>query len=149
MQSFFRGVDEGNFPKLDDRDDLWKLLVTITERKAYHQTKHAHRKKRGGGTVRGDSIFVDRNDSERTNIDGAVAAPDPTPEFAAEISEQLQHLFDKLEDESLRQVAALKIEGYSNDEMAEKKVARNGCSALEIKASEKCLIRLFSTHLNP
>src|SRR5262249_22722064 len=32
--NFCRGVEQGRFPKLHDRDDLWRLLFVITERKA-------------------------------------------------------------------------------------------------------------------
>ncbi len=34
FDSFFRGAEAGRFPQLNDRDDLWHLLVTITARKA-------------------------------------------------------------------------------------------------------------------
>ena len=34
FHSFYRGASQGRFPKLNDRHDLWKLLVTITCRKA-------------------------------------------------------------------------------------------------------------------
>src|SRR4051794_4209154 len=30
FKSFCRGVEKQRFPDLNDRDDLWKLLVTIT-----------------------------------------------------------------------------------------------------------------------
>ena len=33
MFSFCRGLEEGRFQDLEDRDDLWRLLVTITARK--------------------------------------------------------------------------------------------------------------------
>ena len=34
---FFRGVSEGRFPRLNDRDNLWRLLVVLTARKAIDQ----------------------------------------------------------------------------------------------------------------
>ena len=34
LNSFFEGVAQGRFPLLCDRDDLWRLLVHITARKA-------------------------------------------------------------------------------------------------------------------
>src|SRR5262245_15997347 len=34
FDSFCRGAACGRYPRLDDRDDLWRLLVVITERKA-------------------------------------------------------------------------------------------------------------------
>src|SRR5262245_852190 len=53
FHSFFRAVADGRFPQLDDRDSLWRLLVTITARKAIRQHLHEHRQKRGGGTPDG------------------------------------------------------------------------------------------------
>jgi hypothetical protein len=33
LDSFFRGVERDRYPQLHDRDDLWRLLVVLTERK--------------------------------------------------------------------------------------------------------------------
>src|SRR4051812_18246510 len=46
FDSFCRGAGQGRFPHLDDRDDLWRLLVTITARKALHLRRDEGRKKR-------------------------------------------------------------------------------------------------------
>src|SRR6516225_7429129 len=51
FDSFCRGAEAGRFPRLDDRDDLWQLLVTITARKAYQLALHNRRRKRGGDAV--------------------------------------------------------------------------------------------------
>jgi DNA-directed RNA polymerase specialized sigma24 family protein len=53
--SFCRGAGVGRFPLLHDRDNLWPLLVRITERKAIDQLRHEGRAKRGRGKVRGES----------------------------------------------------------------------------------------------
>src|SRR3954465_5561040 len=47
FHSFFRGVAGGRFPRLDDRDNLWKLLVVITARKAVDQLAREHARRRG------------------------------------------------------------------------------------------------------
>src|SRR5262245_36481381 len=46
--SLCRGVRHGRFPQLSDRDDLWRLLVLLTARKAWHCRRDARRPKRGG-----------------------------------------------------------------------------------------------------
>ena len=48
FHSFFRGVDAGRFPKLEDRDDLWQILVVLTTRKAANQLKREKRDKTHG-----------------------------------------------------------------------------------------------------
>src|SRR4051794_39017001 len=39
FDSFCRGVARGQFPRLTDRDDLWRLLVVLTVRKAFDQVE--------------------------------------------------------------------------------------------------------------
>jgi hypothetical protein len=40
FDSFCRGAEQGRFPQLSDRDDLWRLLFVITERKAIDLVNH-------------------------------------------------------------------------------------------------------------
>ena len=61
FETFFRRAKEGQFPELADRDDLWQVLVAITERKAINQLRSEGRLKRGGGNVRGESVFYVRS----------------------------------------------------------------------------------------
>ena len=51
FNSFCDGAARGKFPQLADRDDLWRLLVVITARKAMAQANRNARLKRGGGRV--------------------------------------------------------------------------------------------------
>ena len=50
---------------------------------------------------------------------GQVAGNEPTPEFAVQVGEQCAQLLDCLDDDVLRQVAIAKLEGYTNNEIAE------------------------------
>ncbi len=118
FDSFCRGAQAGRFPQLADRDDLWQVLVMLTARKASNQVKHDRRQKRGGGNVRGESVFQ-YNAEERAGID-AIVGSEPTPEFAGDITEECRRLFDLLGDVTLRTVAQHKMEGCTNDEIAEK-----------------------------
>ena len=118
FHSFYRGATAGRFPRLDDRHDLWRLLVTITTRKAVAQMRRAYRQKRGGGRVRGESVFVRRGDSSQGPGIAEVLGPEPTPEVAALVAEQCGQLLERLNDETLRQIALYKLEGYTNEEIA-------------------------------
>ncbi|HEY2784002.1 MAG TPA: ECF-type sigma factor [Fimbriiglobus sp.] len=53
-----------------------------------------------------------------------VVRNEPSPEFAAQVAEEYERLLGLLDDESLRKVAVWKMEGLTNDEIAE----RLGCS---------------------
>jgi RNA polymerase sigma factor (sigma-70 family) len=118
--SFFRGISRGRFPQLNDRDNLWRLLVVITARKALDQIAHERSQKQGGGTLLGESQIS----SKRADWDDAaieqVVGEEPTPEFAAQVAEQYHRLLEMLGDETLRQVAVWKMEGLTNDEVAER-----------------------------
>src|SRR6185436_2726764 len=45
FDSFCKGATDGRFPELNDRDNLWRILVTITARKAYQLNLKNQRKK--------------------------------------------------------------------------------------------------------
>jgi hypothetical protein len=49
FDSFYRAAERGRFPQLNDRHDLWQLLVLVTERKAIDLIHHERRARRGGG----------------------------------------------------------------------------------------------------
>ena len=52
FDSFCQGVEQGQFSRLQDRDDLWHILAVITVRKAVDLVQHERRQKRGGGRLR-------------------------------------------------------------------------------------------------
>lgn len=110
FDSFCRGLKEGRFPDLQDRDNLWKLLVVLTARKASHLVRDEHRLKRGGNQK-----------TEAAEELASIVSTEPTPEFAAEVAENCQRLLDLLGDDELRTIALQKMEGFSNDEIAEQR----------------------------
>ena len=55
FESLCRGVTEGRFVRLGGRDELWRLMATITARKAADRIEREGRQKRGGGRVRGEA----------------------------------------------------------------------------------------------
>ena len=115
FDSFCHGVALGRFPKLDDRDDLWRLLFVITARKARDQVRYETRPVRGGGKVAPASVV-----GGEVDLLAATAGRGPTPEFAAEVADECRRLLAALPDEQLRQLAVWKMEGFTNAEIAEK-----------------------------
>ena len=136
FHSFCQGSTRGRFPRLDDRDNLWRLLVTITAHKALDQVRRQARQKRGGGRVLVGSAQAGGED----DTDGAglvqVVGQEPTPQFAAMVTDECRRLLVALDDETLRQVALLRMEGYSDEEIA----SRVDCS-LRTVSRKLALIR--------
>ena len=118
MHSFYQGMVNHKFDYVHNRDDLWKLLVTITARKATARRRSYFAQKRGGGQVRGESIFEVPED-EQGGI-ARILGKEPTPEFAVSVAENCRQMLDQLQDETLRQVALWTLEGYRTEEIAEK-----------------------------
>lgn len=117
---FFVQVRQNRFPKLDDRHDLWQVLCMLVDRRAVDQIKKGNAKKRGGGAVRGESVFLERDGSALPA--GLAGIPDmmPTADFEQELSEALRARLDSFENNEHRQVALLKMQGFTNDEIANK-----------------------------
>jgi DNA-directed RNA polymerase specialized sigma24 family protein len=136
FDSFCRSAQQGRFPNLADRDDLWRLLMVITARKASRLLRDAARHKRGGGKVQTEADLPDSPEETEEGWLTRVVGREPTPEFAAQVAEECQRLFDLLPDENLRAIALWQMEGLTVDEIA----ARVGRSARTV-ARKLSLIR--------
>jgi DNA-directed RNA polymerase specialized sigma24 family protein len=118
FDSFCAGVARNRFPQLDDRDDLWRLLVCLAVRKTVDQARRAGRLKRGGGRILGEATLGGPGEPKgATGLDGLIG-PEPTPEFAAMVAEEHRRLLAILDDETLRRIALRKMEGYTLKEIA-------------------------------
>jgi len=113
------GADQGRFPKLEDREDLWAVLLTVTKGKVTDQIRHLTRRKRGGGDVRGHSVLGYKANGEPVDFSECVN-DELTPEFLTQLDEEHQRLLDMLRDDNHRNIAVWRMEGYSNDEIAER-----------------------------
>lgn len=102
FHSFCIRAADGKFPVLEDRVDLWKVLATITVRKASRVVRRERRRR-----LLGDASAVED-------------CPDggPAPDFAIISQQEVQRLFDLLGDDQLREVAYCKLEGESNQQIA-------------------------------
>jgi DNA-directed RNA polymerase specialized sigma24 family protein len=133
FDSFCRGVAEGRFPRLSDRNNLWSVLVTLTARKAIDLAQHEGRRKRGGGRVGGGSALAE------------VAGREPAPAFAAEVAEEFRRLLGRLEDPELREVALAKLEGYTNAEIAR----RLGCAEVTVERRLRLIRKSWEKEIAP
>jgi DNA-directed RNA polymerase specialized sigma24 family protein len=135
FENFCRGVQEGRFPRLADRDDLWQVLVMLTARQSNRLRQQEARQKRGGGKVQPEAD-LHGEDAHRL---AEVIGPEPTPEFAAEVVEEYRRLLDKLGDAELCSVAVWKMEGYTLEEIA----ARLGRSLRTVERKVQLIRKLW------
>ena len=119
FESLCRGAKGGKFTELTDGQDLWKLLCTLARRKAARHRSHGNAAKRGGGDVRGHSVF-ERAGADSGGTFDQVGGVEPTPEFLAILRDQHEYLMAALPNDSLREVAQLILEGHTNEEIAGK-----------------------------
>jgi RNA polymerase sigma factor (sigma-70 family) len=110
--SFCRGAAEGRFPQLQDRHDLWRLLFTITVRRAADQARRAGRE----GPRIDVADLLDLPEADLDHLPGA--APDPA--WAAAIAEEVRSLLTALPGDDLRQVMQLRLEGHTLPEIAQR-----------------------------
>jgi DNA-directed RNA polymerase specialized sigma24 family protein len=144
FDSFYTGMARGRFPDLADRHDLWRLLVTITARKAANQERWAARQKRGGGRVRVESAPSGGPEPEADCL-ARIVGTEPSPEFAAMVAEECASRLQGLPDESLRQVARLKMEGFTHEEIAE----RLGCGVRTVARKLEIIRNVWLDEVSP
>jgi DNA-directed RNA polymerase specialized sigma24 family protein len=116
-----RAADAGRLTELENRIDLWKLLVRITQHKAVDQRRRDSRQMRGGGAVRGESIFGDpcATSIGQAGID-QFPSTEPTPEMLAMFEEEHRSLLAALPDDVTRSVAEMRLEGLAVEEIADR-----------------------------
>jgi DNA-directed RNA polymerase specialized sigma24 family protein len=119
FHSLYQGVREGRFPRLEDRDDLWKLLIHLTACKVVDHHRALNRQKRGGGNVlnEADMMATGAGAEDGGSPLDRIIGTEPSPEFAAMVAEEYRRRLDELGDHSLRRIAELKLACYSNDEI--------------------------------
>lgn len=115
FDSFCRAAEQGRFPRLDDRDDLWQILLLITGRKAVDLLRRENRQKRGGGLV---VSATDLPGGDEGDALAEVLGREPTPALAVQAAEECRRLLDELGDADLRAMAIAKMEGLTNEEIA-------------------------------
>jgi DNA-directed RNA polymerase specialized sigma24 family protein len=142
FDSFCRGVEAGRFPRLADREDLWRLLVVMTARKALHLLRDESRQKRGGKA--GAPTTPGALQTEEAALE-QVLGREPSPAFAAQVAEECQRLLAKLEDAELGSVALWKMEGYSNEEIA----VRLDCAPRTVERKLRLIRGLWEKELAP
>jgi RNA polymerase sigma-70 factor (ECF subfamily) len=111
FRTFFHRVKAGHF-EVEDQDDLCKLLMRITVHKTLRKValhtaaKRNLQREMGQGEEAQEQIqlLLDR---------------EPSPEEAVTFLDQLEHFLSQLKPQE-RQILEMRLQGFNNDEIAEK-----------------------------
>lgn len=114
FESLWHGAQIGRFDNVQDRHELWWLLVAMTKRKAVSHIRREMAAKRGGGLPQASLSVLPGSSSEFE----AVLAQKPTPHDVVALDEQLQRILDGMRDPKSRQIAVLLLQGYSSDDIS-------------------------------
>lgn len=119
FESLWRRASDKRFEESDlsSSDELWRLLSKMIQFKTDDHARRATAVKRGAGQVQGESVFG-KDNSESPGISGH---PDDaiTPIEAMELREGYLNLMEQLDDETLQQIAVLRLENQKVGEIAE------------------------------
>jgi DNA-directed RNA polymerase specialized sigma24 family protein len=103
FKSLWNGAQQGRF--------------VLTTRKAIDQMRTQGRQRRGGGAVVSESALEGCGTGSHPTL-AQIASTDPTPEFAAVLAEEYHLRLAALDDDVLKRIATLRMEGYTNEEIA-------------------------------
>ena len=141
FNSFYDAAEQGRFPDLADRDDLWRLLLRMAGRKVVDKRRHDQRQRRGG-----QQIVRSLDAADEESVVEAIGQ-EPSAEMVLMMQETVDRFFSHLGVGPLRDLAGAKLEGYSNAELA----VRFECSERTIERRlhlirEKCQQELIDRH---
>ncbi|MDC0934705.1 sigma-70 family RNA polymerase sigma factor [Pirellulales bacterium] len=118
FERLWNAAQHNQLESVQDRESLSRLLTTITTQKAIDLLRSEHRQRRGGGAVRGDSVFPIDDAGKSIGFD-AVSDTALAPELEVMAEEQTKKLLRALKDDELASIAMAKMDGYTNREIGE------------------------------
>lgn len=119
FQSFVQRAQSGAFPDMHDRDDLWRLLGTIVVHKALNVIRDENSERRGREYTVVDCRTSAADSSEQWNVLANLSGDFPEPRLIIMLKDSLRSLLTTLGDDELRTIAIAKLQGQSNDEIAD------------------------------
>ncbi len=128
LVSLFQGLDAGKM-EVRGQQELRGLMQQIVNRKCNRYPERHLAGKRGGGGVRGESVFDNANfESVEAGFE-QVADGNPMPGMSAQIARDCDVLLNMPGKPELRETVMLKLEGFTHGEIA----ARMNCSVAFVK----------------
>jgi DNA-directed RNA polymerase specialized sigma24 family protein len=143
--SVCRRAEQGRFPRLFDRNDLWQILVVVAFRKTCNQIKHEIARQPPNGHV----IPLSALAGDEGALFAEMISREPSPEMVAQSAEEYRRLLAKLGSEKLRQVALWKLEGYTNEEIGPRMCGGAGRSPATVERTLLEVRLRWEEEINP
>lgn len=139
LRTFIRRASLGNFTELDDADQLWKLLLTISIRKANDYRKRSMAQRRGGqNLILGQDSATDSG--APAAIDRAAGRNYDAPDADIRATEFFDVVMKQMPDDSTRDVVLLHLQGADTETIAE----MQKCSERTVQRRMKVAVELWT-----
>jgi len=103
-------LKQNKHAEIDDRNELWRMLSVIAIRKTRDWKKYDIADKRGGGNATYSTSAQSESDMP-TSTD--------VPELNAQFADDFRQLMTAKDDPELKRVVRLRLQGFTNNEIAE------------------------------
>lgn len=104
----------GQLAGIANRDELWAMMVVITNRQVGRRARYANATKRSPDMLLDQ---IERRDEFGSRLE-RLQSESPDPATKLELADAAEQLLTKLEDADLRAIAILKLAGHTVDEIA-------------------------------
>lgn len=114
LEAVVRNIAQGRYPDLQDREDLWFLMLAITQRRISNILKRDRRQKAQPSSQTSLTELLEMYEGELADV-----ALQGDPEHVAiEIGDCWQELMRILPNDEFREIARLKLEFHSNRQIS-------------------------------
>jgi DNA-directed RNA polymerase specialized sigma24 family protein len=110
--AFCSAIQDGRYSSVQGRDDLWPLLATFTMRKANDRLK-------GEGAFKRNGRGVEGSNRDQASMLSHAPSTELDPALSALVNDEFVRLMRCLNDAELERLVVLKLDGHTNEEIAE------------------------------
>jgi RNA polymerase sigma factor (sigma-70 family) len=114
------GLEQNRFRQLNDRNDLWRVLIMLIKRRSIDELRKANSKKRNGRQATDPQHPPLDRQVTYLGCQDRISCEEPTPDEAMLLKEELSLRINELEDATLQSIALAKMAGHDNREIADR-----------------------------
>lgn len=120
LESLWKKADQQQFKDgdLTSVDEFWRLLCTMIRFKAEDHVRREKAEKRGGGMLRGESVFQKPGEDSLAGLAG-FSSQELSDTEKVVFADEHARMMDKLGEEALQEIVTRRMEGQTVAEIAE------------------------------